>query len=240
MKIFIYLFLTATFFACKKPIYDPQFSKAEFIIDCQVEGEPLIWDSIRYATLAGDNIGVNNLQFYISSIELMNSNGKKYTSNKIIFVDPTNSSKNKIYLDSIPPGNYISMFFLIGLDSSRNKTMNLNATTDNLNMAWPDVMGGGYHFFKMEGNFLDSTGKSKGYAIHIGKNQHLPTTQFDVQMKQKYWDHKYKLIFNISEVFKNPYTYSFKVDKNYTMMDSLSIEKIKNNLTDVFSLSQIQ
>ena len=36
-------------------------------------------------------------------------------------------------------------------------------------MAWPDVMGGGYHFLKLEGHYKKDS-LLAGYAMHIGQN----------------------------------------------------------------------
>jgi hypothetical protein len=105
-------------------------------------------------------------------------------------------------------------------------------------MAWPDAMGGGYHFMKLEGHYLDTVNVDKGYAIHLGKNENLVTAKVNSTLHQVYWDHRYTLYFDINEVFANPYTYNLNFDKNYTMSDSLAMLKIKNNMSDAFSIKQ--
>jgi hypothetical protein len=63
--------------------------------------------------------------------------------------------------------------------------MLLSTTLDNLNMAWPTAMGGGYHFLKMEGHYLDSLNTNQGYAIHIGKNENLMPVKNNQLLQQR-------------------------------------------------------
>jgi hypothetical protein len=198
------------------------------------------WDTIKYVNAAGNLYSVNRINLYISSVIIRQSNGKSHISKKVFYIDPSISSKSFFDLDSIPPGAYTEITFLLGIDSSLNKTNFLPATIDNVNMAWPDMMGGGYHFMKFEGHYLDTAGAKKGYAFHIGRNVHLPTLTFSCLMNQKHVDHQYNLNFDLKEIFDTPYKYDLNIEKNYTMSDSVAMSRIKNNLFNAFSLNQIQ
>ena len=46
------------------------------------------------------------------------------------------------------------------------------------------------------------------------------------------------MIFNINEVFANPYNYNLNIENNYTMSDSIAMLKIKNNIKDAFHVFQ--
>lgn len=225
-------------FSCLKKDIPPTYSKAKFTVSLKSGSNQLIWDTINYFNAAGNKYGVETANFYISNISLKSADGTVFNSKKVFYIDPKIIAKSTFSLDSIPPAEYNEMTFLIGLDSDKNKTMSLGATLDNLAMAWPDFMGGGYHFIKLEGHYLDTLNVSKGYAIHLGKNENLVTAKISQNMHQKFWNHDYSLYFNVNEVFANPYIYNLNFEKNYTMSDSVSMLKIKNNMLDVFTLTQ--
>lgn len=105
-------------------------------------------------------------------------------------------------------------------------------------MAWPTAMGGGYHFIKIEGHYLDTSSTIQGFAIHLGKNNNLVNVAINQVLNQQNSLHNYSLIFNINEVFSNPYLYNLNIDNNYTMSDSVAMFKIKSNMKDAFSIIQ--
>lgn len=225
-------------YACDKHDIPPSYSKAKFTVSLKSGPNTLLWDTINYFNVSANKFGVETANFYISNVSLKSADGVVYNSKQVFYIDPKNASKSTFSLDSIPPANYNEMTFYIGLDSDRNKTLALPATVDNLNMAWPDAMGGGYHFIKLEGHYLDTININKGFAIHLGKNENLVTVKINQTMVQKFWDHNYSLFFDVNEVFANPYAYNLNFEESYTMSDSVAMLKIKNNMSDVFSLTQ--
>lgn len=225
-------------YSCNKYDIPPTYSKAKFTISLRVGATPLIWDSVNYYNAAGNKYDVETANFYISNVTLKAADGVSYSSKKVFYIDPSIAAKSTFSLDSIPPAEYSEITFLIGLDADRNKTLALGSAMDNLVMAWPDAMGGGYHFMKLEGRYLDTLGVSRGYAIHLGKNENLVTAKINQNMHQKYWNHDYSLFFNVNEVFANPYTYNLNFEESYTMSDSVAMLKIKNNMSDVFTITQ--
>ena len=226
------------YYSCDKRDIPPTYSKANFTISLKSGSSAIIWDSIHCINAAGNKYSVATANFYISNITLKAENGVNYNSKAVYYIDPRLSSKSTFSLDSIPPNEYYEMSFLVGIEASKNVSYSLPSTSDNINMIWPTAMGGGYHFMKLEGHYLDTVSVKKGYAIHMGKNDNLITAKINFWMHQKYWDHRYNLIFDLNEVFANPYTYNLNFDPNYTMSDSVAMFRIKNNMTDAFSLIQ--
>ena len=214
------------------------YSSANISVITKSDNLAVIWDSLNNTNAAGNIYSVQNINFYISGITLKRNDGFIYKSNRVFYIDPRISIKSSLHLDSIPKGDYISLAFLIGLDSLRNVDFGLGATIDNLNMAWPTAMGGGYHFIKIEGHYLDTSNAVQGFAIHLGKNNNLVNVLINQSFNQQNSMHDYSFIFNINEVFKTPYLYDLNVDNNYTMSDSLAMLKIKSNMKDAFSIIQ--
>ena len=127
-----------------------------FSLSFSFDNATLQFDDIIYTNAAGNNLSITRLQFYLSNFEVENSTGVLYNFDDVIYVDAQNSTNTSFTLTDIPFGNYKRINFLIGLDSIHNMENALPHTVENDNMVWPAPMGGGYHFLKMEGNFLDN------------------------------------------------------------------------------------
>lgn len=229
------------FWSCKKDmaLMDQEtYSTSKYTVLLKCDNQSVFFDSINNTNLSGNKYSIHNVNFYISNIKLMHEDGSVFSSKETFYIDPLLISKNSFYLDSIPAGNYTEITFLLGLDPMKNIDFGLATTLDNLNMAWPTAMGGGYHFLKMEGHYLDTMNQNKGYAIHLGKNENAAEIKLHQLFIQKNQNHDFTIVFNVNEVFANPYTYNLNFETNYTMADSLSMLKIRNNIQDAFSIIQ--
>lgn len=104
-------------------------------------------------------------------------------------------------------------------------------------MAWPDAMGGGYHFMKMEGYFLDKSGLNKnGYAMHLGNNFNLIKVDINIPISITGETQNKTLTMNINEWYKNPSFYDFEIDGNYSMGVPNAMSKLAQNGKDVFTV----
>ncbi|MCA0429994.1 MAG: hypothetical protein LCH32_05775 [Bacteroidetes bacterium] len=246
LNIALLSIITFILVSCKKDKSNKQesntlgisYSDVQFNITTQSNNPTIILDSLNNTNAAGNIYSIHKLNMYISNIILKKEDGTLYKSDKVFYVDPSQTSKNFFQLDSIPKGKYIEFSCLIGVDSTRNVSSGLSSTIDNVNMAWPAAMGGGYHFIKMEGHYKDTAGTVKGYAIHLGKNINLVKNKFSTSLTLLNSVHNCSLVFNTNEVFQNPHLYNLNFEKNYTMSDSVAMSKIKINMQDVFTLIQ--
>ncbi|MEO7080154.1 MAG: MbnP family protein, partial [Flavobacteriales bacterium] len=124
---------------------------------------------------------------------------------------------------------------LLGLTPTLNVTGGLPNTMDNINMAWPDPMGGGYHFIKFEGHFTTG-GTSSGYAMHIGKNDFLPHCDLPQAFTITGSGGKLLLTFNLNEVFRTPNTYDLAAG-NYSMGNMGLMTQLKENCANAFTIA---
>lgn len=245
-KLSTLAFFTTFIISCKKdtiktedPIpVESNLSSAEITVSLKNSSSNVIWDSLNNVNAAGNIYSIQKVNFYISNISLKRDDGYLFKSTDLFYIDPSISTKSLIQIGSIPKGNYTEISFLVGIDSTRNIDFGLSSTIDNLNMAWPTAMGGGYHFMKMEGHYIDATSTVRGYAVHLGKNKNLVSPIIIHNLTQQNSSHNYSLIFNVDEVFANPYTYNLNVDNNYTMADSSAMLKIKTNMQNAFTITQ--
>ncbi len=231
--------LALTVVACKKdtttnPTPLPVEKIFNFKIGYNVDGVPLQFDTMMYQNSAGNQFSINKIHYYLSGFKFIAANGNFTSSDTIIYLEAGSGSPNHFQIKGLEFGNYSSISFYIGLDSTSNITGNLPNTVANLNMAWPELMGGGYHFMKFEGNFLNQ-GTSYGFAMHLGKNPHLVTINIQRSIIIHNPVDSISLNMNINEWFKNPNIYDFNTDGNYSMGSDAAMLKLSQNGTDVFN-----
>ena len=144
------------------------------------DGNPISMDDLSRINLAGENYNVLTLKYLISDIKLI-SNEKDHE--KIIedvhFVDLSDPSTMFIESDIIENGSY-TLQFRFGLDATTNITNSFVNETFHTSMTWPEMMGGGYHYMKLEGSY---TNDSTFYNTHTGPTMgmdHSFLCSFDV------------------------------------------------------------
>ena len=242
MKALCYLLFFIPFLftlSCKKdtPLPQPKVNELQLSIQYNIDNVSYVTNINKYINQAGNHFSISRVSYYLSQIKLIKSDNSSVLVKEYQYVDADNTSSNKLIFNSIPSGDYIGIKFNIGLDSLHNISDALPTTMENINMAWPQMMGGGYHFLKMEGNFLDSLGQSFGYAMHLGTNVCLIpimlNKKFTVSADSKL---SFNLVMNINEWYKNPNIFDFNKDGNYIMGNMMLMKKITENGIDVFTL----
>ena len=95
------------------------------------------------------------------------------------FVDLSDPSTMFIESDIIENGSY-TLQFRFGLDAITNVTNSFVNEAFHTSMSWPEMMGGGYHYMKLEGSY---TNDSTFYNTHTGPTMgmdHSFLCSFDV------------------------------------------------------------
>lgn len=197
----------------------------------------LVYDSLLYRNAAGNRYEVTLLEYYISEIKLSGDNSEAFQSSEVFYINPK-LGKSNVVLSNVPTGNFTSISFTIGVQASKNISYSLEPTPENINMQWPEPIGGGYHIMKFEGRYLDSANVLKGFAMHLGTTEmlvkHKPIlANLSVKENQK---SMLNLQMDINEWFTLPYNYDFTKDGNYTMAIVPLMTILKNNGNDVFSI----
>lgn len=193
-------------------------------------------DTILYKNASGNKYSISRLQYYISGIKLYLKDSSFYESNQVFYLDGFEDKSNTILIEGIKPNEYTSIDFNIGINSNFNEHGKISNTNENINMYWPDEMGGGYHFLKFEGNYLNSDNKTKGFALHLGTNplliKHQKINQV-IQLNKNISD-TIELNMNINKWFDGETTYNFLVDGNYSMGIISLMQKLQSNGKAVF------
>ncbi len=144
----------------------------------KIGSEPLVMDTIMHTNLFGNKYSVATLRYFVSNITLQNEDGNKVQLHEVFYIDAVNNNiSGFISSEKIPAGMYSGVSFIFGLDKATNVSGKFLNPPEN-RMEWPEPMGGGYHYMKLEGK-IDSDGKIVNYQAHTGG---LDGTQYFIEV----------------------------------------------------------
>jgi hypothetical protein len=256
-------FLITVVVSCRKdpviPPPDPDYGKLVFKFDHQVNGQPLAIDTFGYVNAAGDTFSVSDIQYFISDITLHNSNGETYMiaqSNGIHYIDTDiPSTFTWTVSDDIPAANYQSVSFTFGINQVKNLS-NMFVNPPESNMFWPEMMGGGYHYMKLNGSWKDDTGAVRMFNFHLGIGQIYDAINTDsvVAFVQNYFTvtlpassfvldsaetKEMQIVMNIESWFDTPNNWDWNFWGGSMMQNQNAQQAGKENGEDVFTIGYI-
>ena len=191
----------------------------------------------------GEVLTITKLRYLISKVTLYNSFGDAIELEGYNLVDLTDDNtlsftKNAVF----PPGTYTRISFVYGF----NEEDNIDAAYPDLNAAtwnWPTMLGGGYHFMQLEGNFNGNEINPQPYAYHQGTarvsegvfEQNFITV--DVDGLSIDGNSTIDIKMNLAEWFKNPNTWDLN-ELNGGLMGNYDAQIMMNqNGQNVFSVA---
>jgi len=238
------LLVAAALVSCKKPA---NYGDLTVNIDYSVNGKALITDSLCYCNEAGNEFLITEIQWFISKMELQDERGEWVSSEqKIFYIDTDITESQTLQIASIPVGRYKALRFVFGLDEEDNRT-GLFTDPPESEMFWPDFLGGGYHYMKLNGKFLNAEGHLAPLAIHLGIGQNEDCTEFyqnyfivelpiDFTIKENTVN-QFDLTMVIDNWFRNPNLYDFNTFGSAIMQNQAAQQALKENGKDVFTTS---
>jgi hypothetical protein len=222
--------------SCEKP------TKTNLTINFShtVEGANLTTNSMIYTNDAGENYNVQTLKYLISDITLHDENGSSLVLDEVHFIDISDESTFSFIYNDVPNNNYTSISFRMGLDTTKNKSNLYVNENYHTTMAWPDMMGGGYHYMKLEGDFNDSL---SGYGTHTGGTMGDDYSFNNIDgisliVTDDLGNVDVNINMEINNWYKTPNQIEFSTYGMGIMMDTVMQMNLKQNgMTDVFSIS---
>lgn len=192
-----------------------------------------------YQNAANNNYNVVRLRYFISKMQLVDSYGDTVSLGAVHFVDIDKTETLSIAAQSIPNRKYKKLCFTIGLNEELNvHNAYLNESYHSA-MLWPDIMGGGYHYMKLEG-FYDVADDSRSYNLHTGKlddNHNYIPLVFDADFSASGSDVVVDLNMDVNQWFANPNLYNLE-EQPASIMGNLVIQHmLKENAHNVFTIS---
>lgn len=216
--------------------------------DYNVDGQAILTDSLCYHNDAGNAFMINEIQWFISHIEIKNEKGEWLPLNEngdIHYLEYQPQECNTFHWQSIPKGQYDAMRFTFGLDEADNKT-GLFSNPPESEMFWPEPLGGGYHYMKINGKWLNSEGNLVPMCIHLGIGQNAQLTEFyhnhfsvEIPFDEPIGQNDFSLTIsmNINNWFRNPHICDFNDWGSGIMQNQSAQQTLKENGCDVFSVS---
>ncbi len=187
---------------------------------------------------------ISKLKYLISNLTLHKANGESLKLNDYYLVDLAGLNSNtSITVSDVPVGNYSSVSFTFGFNEADNiegAYLDLNSASWN----WPAMLGGGYHFMQFEGKY-GTTGTENPYAYHMGtarvSTDVFEQNFFDVSINGFIMGEETstEIKMDISEWFKNPYTWDLSVYSTPLMTNYDAQLLMNQNGQSVFSLGVV-
>lgn len=223
----------------------------------QVDGELLQTDTMKYTNHAGNPYLVSEIQYFISDVKLVDRKGNKTTINQekeIHYIDTDIESTQKwdVY-DDIPTGEYDSIVFVFGFTKEKNQSF-MFVNPPERDMFWPEFLGGGYHYMKLNGKWKEPGGSITPFDFHMGIGQiyendtvnvnhitgfvhnhfmvKLPLSDMTIEDEQSA---EIQLVMQIENWFKNPHTYNHNEWGGYIMQNQEAMQIAKENGHNVFT-----
>ena len=255
-NIILLILVLIAFSSCKeKP--DPPEAEQHIVInfDFKNNGEEQHFDTMMYINEAGNHYMVNEIQLFISDVILHNSNGSDFMIDnwkEIHYVDSDIQETHKWEVfDNIPAGDYDNISFTFGIIEEKNHSF-MFPNPPERDMFWPEILGGGYHYMKLNGKWLDDNQQISPFDFHIGTGQIyysypdsitafvdnsfeviLPNSSFHLGENST---KNITFTMNVEKWFESPHTYDHNIWKGYIMQNQEAMTIACENGHDVFSV----
>ena len=241
--------------ACTKP---NEKAEINLKIGYEVNGKPLVTDSLCYENEAGNQFLITEIQWFLSNIELKNEAGDwiilhqpglsdTLDISRVYYIDTDISESQTLQSSPVKVGHYTAIRFTFGLDETDNYS-GLFSDPPESEMFWPDMLGGGYHYMKLNGKYLNTEGRLAPLAIHLGIGQNEDFTEF----YQTYFNVELPIDFNvkantenqldltmvIDNWFRNPHTIDFNEFGSHIMQNQTAQRLLNGNGKDVFRIGK--
>jgi hypothetical protein len=257
-KIHLLILVLAVILAsCTKPA---GYGELCVKIDYSINGKPLITDSLCYTNEAGNEFLITEIQWFLSRIELQDERGDwfrlnhkevelpfSHTTDWVFYIDSNIPESQTLEIAPLPVGKYKTLRFTFGLNEEDNQS-GLFSDPPESNMFWPEPLGGGYHYMKLNGKYLDENEELAPLNIHLGIGQNEDLTAFF----QNYFTVELPIDFTILENaenqldltmivdnwFRSPHRYDFNEWGSAIMQNQAAQQELKKNGNDVFRIEQ--
>ncbi|MBE0638035.1 MAG: hypothetical protein IH598_05920 [Bacteroidales bacterium] len=261
LSIFTAFFTFLLFVSCSDDKDQPEAETGsiEFTFTHYVDNEPLQIDTMKYVNAAGNHYLVNEIQYFISDVKLHNSNGNYLLIddwNTIHYVDTDLPETHtwKVY-DPIATGDYQKISFIFGISEEKNQSL-MFVNPPERDMFWPEILGGGYHYLKLNGKWMAANRQVLPFNFHLGIGQiysggvivpdsitgfiqnyfevELPNSAFNIAKGESL---QLEIRMNVANWFQHPHIYNHD-EWGGDIMQNQAAMKIgcENGKQDVFSL----
>jgi hypothetical protein len=256
LKIVIAIAITLSGASCKKDSPDdaPEAGKITLQFSHYNEGSPLNTDTMMYTNEAGNPYLVNEIQYFISDVTIHYEDGREILIDawkEIHYVDTDIPSTHEWQVfDELPPGTVTSISFTFGIPEEKNQSLMFTDPPESL-MFWPEYLGGGYHYLKLNGKWLADDNIVKPFDFHLGIGQVYDSEGSITGFIQNYFTvrglnspfditpastQNIVIRMNVENWFENPHTYDHNIWGGDIMQKQEAMNLGCENGADVFEV----
>ena len=203
--------------------------------------DSLVFKTKEYVNELGQKYTVTKFKYYVSNIQLTDDSGKVFSSEEYFLINEDDVQSKGMSIRNIPPGNYKTLSFILGVDSLRNCSGLQEGALDPIKgMFW--AWNTGYIFLKLEGASETSTAQGGIFEYHIGgfKEPANAIRKISLEIEPLIFSEEVpdsKRIFikaDISQILKQPVSIDFSTMP--VVSDMTNAELVADNYSDMFSL----
>jgi hypothetical protein len=200
---------------------------------------PVSIGSMEYVNANTDTFSIKTIKYFISRLTLHRTNADSVLINHHFYIDQSlNETLSKVIPNVLFEGEYNAISFTVGFHTEDNIS-NMFTSNPEYQMYWPSNMGGGYHYQKLEGQFLNQ-GISQNFNFHAGGLDQvdysirvkLDQPTFQVTSKEL----NLNLNMEIQNWFTSPVIWDFAYFGSAIMQNHEAQATIQKNGHDVFSV----
>lgn len=215
-------------------------------------------DTFMYVNASENPFLVSEIQYFISDVKLYKSNGDIVLLDDfedIHYVD-TDITETLEYIlkDSVPVGDYTKVSFTFGINEEKNQPMIFVNPPESF-MFWPAYLGGGFHYMKLNGKWINDEGDTKVFNFHLGIGQEYDDNRNIISFHQNFFEVELPnsiisfksgmitnmdVVMNIQSWFTGPHDYDFNEWGGKIMQNQKAMKLGCENGYDVFSISNIE
>ncbi|MCB2220270.1 MAG: hypothetical protein KQI35_07750 [Bacteroidetes bacterium] len=243
----------------EEPIDEPDNQSAKIRISFShlIDDQPIDFDTLKYVNEAGNPYMVNEIQYFISDVTLFRNDGfariiDDWKDIHYVDTDLPATQTWEVY-DKIEPGTYDSIAFTFGIVPEKNISF-MFVNPPEKDMFWPEYLGGGYHYMKLNGKWLPEgqTVQTIPFDFHLGRGQvyfsypdsitgfidnqfnvSLPASGFHLNSGET---KEIEMIMHVEKWFKDPHVYDHDVFGGYIMQNQEAMLMVKENGHNVFTV----
>lgn len=216
--------------------------------------EDLMFDTMMYTNTAGNKYLVNEIQYFVSDVKLYQGNDylliDEWTDIHYVDTDIESSQRWDVF-DNVPVGTYDSITFTFGISEEKNQSF-MFPNPPERDMFWPEFLGGGYHYMKLNGKWEEQNSSITPFDFHLGIGQvyysypdsiisyvhnafevGLPSSNFSISAGESL---EFELYMNIENWFRTPNIYDHDIWGGYIMQNQEAMKLACENAHDVFSI----
>lgn len=216
-------------------LLQPVFSATlQIKFNTTVAGENLQPASLRYQTSAAETFSITRVSYLVSDFELQRNDGSWLENSDTVAWLDFEQNRDSIWLENLPPGEFCSIRFLVGLNTNWNHAdpakfpagHPLNPNLNGLNWSWQ----GGYIFMALEGLWRNPNDELDGWAYHLARDTNATRITLAAPLMITN-ETKVELDFDLATVLNAPRPLSMGKDGSSTHShdgDPISAALVKN------------